>query len=116
MEQKILLHRSEIVRNLVTRMEGDIPKSESLVLFEDPKTGMRIKYLKYLKGNVAVRHRHTCGHGLYVLSGTLYTDSGDFEPGSFVWFEAGCEMEHGAKYEDVEVLLISDRTFDIEYL
>ena len=116
MKDKILLHSQDIAAALVTRLEGTEPKSESLVLYEDAHTGMRIKYLKYLKGNVTALHRHTCGHGFYVLSGTLYTDVGDYEAGSFVWFEKGCEMVHGAKYGDDECLMITDSTFAIEYL
>ena len=116
MKNKILLHAQAIADALVTRFEGAEPKSESLVLYEDPRTGMRIKYLKYLKGNITARHRHPCGHGFYVLSGTMYTDAGDYEAGSFIWFEAGCEMVHGAKYGDVECLLITNITFEIEYL
>jgi quercetin dioxygenase-like cupin family protein len=87
------------------------------VLLDDPDTGVLIKYMRYPKGDVVPMHTHTCGHGYYVLKGTLHTNAGDYGPGSFVWFDAGVPMEHGATAdEDVDVIYFTNKTFDITYL
>jgi quercetin dioxygenase-like cupin family protein len=86
-------------------------------LVEDPETGAEIRLVRYPAGVINSRHVHTCAHGMYVLEGTLVTHEASFGPGSFVWFPAGIEMEHGATAEaDVTVLFITNRKFDIHYL
>ncbi len=86
-------------------------------LIEDPETGMEIRIVRYPAGVINTRHVHTCAHGMYVLEGTLVTNQGRFGPGHFLWFPAGMEMEHGATAEqDVTVLFITNRKFDIHYL
>ena len=50
------------------------------------------------------------------LDGTLVTHDGRYGPGSFVWFPEGPEMQHGATAEeDVTVLFITNKPFDIHY-
>jgi hypothetical protein len=51
-----------------------------------------------------------------VLDGVLRTHAGDFGPGSFIWFPEGMLMEHGATPDnDVNVLFITNKPFDIRY-
>lgn len=85
-------------------------------LLNDEDTGMTIKLIRYPKGNVTPLHDHHCAHGMYVLKGTLHTDRGDFEAGSFVWFKEGSQATHGGLDEDVECLFITNKPFDIHYL
>jgi len=86
-------------------------------LYTDPETGAEIRLVRYPAGVINPRHTHPCGHGMYVLEGTLVTHNGTFGPGSFVWFPEGEVMEHGASAEaDVVVLFITDKTFRIDYL
>jgi quercetin dioxygenase-like cupin family protein len=85
-------------------------------LFTDPETGMEVRLVRYPAGVVNPCHTHPCGHGMYVLEGTLLTHAGTFEPGSFVWFPEGDSMEHGATPEqDVVVLFITNKPFEIHY-
>ena len=91
-----------------------IPRKD---LFQDPETGMEIRLVRYPAGLVNPLHTHPCGHGMYVLEGTLVTHRGTFGPGSFVWFPEGEPMEHGASAErDVVVLFITNKPFRIDYL
>lgn len=86
-------------------------------LYEDPETGMEIRLVRYAAGLVTPLHTHPCGHGMFVLEGTLVTHRGHFGPGSFVWFPEGEPMEHGAAAErDVVVLFITNKPFRIDYL
>jgi len=86
-------------------------------LLEDPETGMEIRLVRYPSGVINPRHTHPCGHGMYVLDGTLVTHKGRFGPGSFVWFPEGEVMEHGASSEgDVIVLFITNKSFRIDYV
>ena len=85
-------------------------------LATDPDTGMVVQHTIYERGICPPKHRHTCGHGMYVLSGTLYTDSGIYGPGCFLWWPAGTWMVHGATdRENVEVLFITNGPFDLEF-
>jgi quercetin dioxygenase-like cupin family protein len=85
-------------------------------LIEEPETGMEIRLVRYPAGVVNPRHTHPCGHGMYVLEGTLATHEGNYGPGSFVWFPEGLVMEHGAAAEgDVTVLFITNKRFEIHY-
>ena len=82
----------------------------------DPDTGMIVQHTVYQAGVCPPKHRHSCGHGMYVLSGKLRTDEGVFGPGSFVWWPAGTWMIHGACDDaDAEVLFITNKPFDLEF-
>lgn len=85
-------------------------------LFADPETGMSVRLVRYPKGVINPNHTHPCGHGLYVLEGTLVTHRGHFGPGSFVWFPEGDVMFHGATAEEgVTVVFITNKKFEIYY-
>ena len=116
MEEVTSLHKSQIVpeeHQHESRRTGKIRCEQEL--YKDPETGMVIKYMRYPKGDVVPEHTHHCGHGYYVLKGTLHTNVGDYEPGSFVWFPEGFVMWHGATDdEDVDCLHICNKTFDID--
>ena len=85
-------------------------------LIIDPDTGMEVRLVRYPAGAINPRHTHPCAHGMYVLEGTLVTQSGQYGPGHFVWFPEGCVMEHGAAAGgDVTVLFITNKRFDIHY-
>ena len=91
-----------------------IPRKD---LFQDLETGMEIRLVRYPAGFVNPLHTHPCGHGMFVLEGTLATRRGTFGPGSFVWFPEGEPMEHGATAErDVVVLFITNKAFRIDYI
>src|SRR4026207_1782662 len=64
-------------------------------LYTDPETNALIRLVRYPAGVINPRHTHPCGHGMYVLEGTLVTHAGSFGPGTFVWFPEGDGMEHG---------------------
>jgi quercetin dioxygenase-like cupin family protein len=86
-------------------------------LLNDQETGMEIRLVRYPSGVINPKHTHPCGHGMYVLEGTLVTHKGRFGPGSFVWFPEGEVMEHGASSEgDVIVLFITNKSFRIDYV
>ena len=86
-------------------------------LFTDPETGMEIRLVRYPAGIINPAHTHPCGHGMYVLEGTLVTHAGTFGPGSFVWFPEGEVMEHGASpTADVTVVFITNKPFRIDYI
>ena len=73
--------------------------------------------VRYPAGFVNPHHTHPCGHGLFVLEGTLVTHKGSFGPGTFVWFPEGEAMKHGATPEtDVTVLFITNKPFRIDYV
>lgn len=85
-------------------------------LYTDPETGMEIRMVRYPAGIINPSHTHPCGHGMYVLEGTLVTHAGALGPGSFVWFPEGEAMEHGASAEgDATVLFITNKPFRIDY-
>ncbi|MGI5989056.1 MAG: cupin domain-containing protein [Lachnospiraceae bacterium] len=69
-------------------------------LYKNPGTGLLIELVKFPAGKVTRPHRHTCGQGMFVLSGTLHTHEGNYGPGSFVWYPAGAVSFHGAGDED----------------
>jgi len=86
-------------------------------LFSDPETGMLVRLVKYPAGIINPSHTHPCGHGMYVLQGTLVTHKGRFGPGSFVWFPEGEVMEHGASADgDVIVVFVTNKAFRIDYV
>lgn len=85
-------------------------------LIEDPDTGMEVRLVRYPAGVINTLHTHPCAHGMYVLEGILVTHSGAYPPGTFVWFPEGTLMEHGATAdEDVTVLFITNKRFEIQY-
>jgi quercetin dioxygenase-like cupin family protein len=85
-------------------------------LYTDAETGMEIRLVRYPAGAINPLHTHPCGHGMYVLEGTLVTQQGSFGPGSFLWFPEGETMEHGASAEsDATVLFITNKPFRIDY-
>src|SRR5919204_2289086 len=86
-------------------------------LYTDPDTGAEIRLVRYPAGIINPRHTHPCGHGMYVLEGTLVTHKGSFGPGTFVWFPEGEVMEHGASADgDVVVVFITNKPFRIDYV
>ena len=86
-------------------------------LITDPDTGMEIRIVKYPAGVINKLHTHPCAHGMYVIEGRLVTHAGEYGPGSFVWFPEGQRMEHGATAsEDVVVLFITNKPFEIHYV
>jgi len=86
-------------------------------LYTDPETGAEIRLVRYPRGVINPKHTHPCGHGMYVLEGTLVTHAGSFPPGSFVWFPEGETMEHGASANgDVVVVFITNKPFRIDYV
>ncbi|MCC8060315.1 MAG: cupin domain-containing protein [Clostridiales bacterium] len=116
-EDRIEIHGRDI--NLddcrkISKNTGNITYERQLL--DDEDTGMMIKLIRYPKGTVTPLHDHNCAHGMYVIKGTLYTDRGNFEAGSFVWFKEGGTMIHGGKDEDVECLFITNKPFDIRYM
>lgn len=86
-------------------------------LYADPDTGAEIRLVRYPAGVINPQHTHPCGHGMYVLEGTLVTHQGSYGPGTFVWFPEGEVMEHGASAAgDVIVLFITNKSFRIDYV
>jgi quercetin dioxygenase-like cupin family protein len=86
-------------------------------LYTDPETSVLIRLVRYPAGVINPSHTHPCGHGMYVLEGTLVTHAGTFGPGMFVWFPEGEVMEHGASTEgDVTVLFVTNKAFQIDYV
>ena len=82
-----------------------------------PETGGEIRLVRYPAGVINPKHTHPCGHGMYVLEGTLVTHKGSYGPGHFVWFPEGEVMEHGATAErDVVVVFITNKPFRIDYI
>jgi quercetin dioxygenase-like cupin family protein len=99
------------VRN--EHVAGSIFRKE---LFSDPDTGMMVRLVRYPAGVINPAHTHPCGHGMYVLEGTLVTHRGEYGPGSFVWFPEGEVMTHGASTSgDVTVVFITNKPFEIHY-
>ena len=87
------------------------------MLYTDPQSGGEIRLVRYPGGVINPRHTHPCGHGMYVLEGTLVTHKGQFGPGHFVWFPEGEVMEHGASPAgDATVLFITNKSFRIDYV
>ena len=88
-----------------------------LMLRKDPANSAEIRMIRYPRGVLNPAHTHPCGHGIFVLEGTLRTHHGDFSPGTWVWFPQGEVMEHGATDEaDVVGIFITDGPFEIHYV
>jgi len=78
--------------------------------------GIMINFSKYPAGYYKTPHRHSCGHGIYVIQGKLRTEEGIYGPGSFVWHAEGSLARHGATdEEDCIFLFITNKPFDIIY-
>ena len=87
------------------------------VIFQEPETGMFVQLVRYPAGFINPLHTHPCGHGMYVLEGTLVTHEGSHGPGTFVWFPEGQRMEHGATADEpVTVLFLTNKAFQIHYV
>jgi len=85
-------------------------------LYTDPETGMEIRLVRYPAGVINPWHTHPCGHGMFVLEGTLVTHQGSFGAGTFVWFPEGQPMQHGASAEgDLTLLFVSNKHFRMDY-
>ena len=115
---------AEILKIDVNAMEWEEeynqPAGRSLYkkeLVKDPENGTSITITKYPAGFINPNHTHHCSHGMYVLKGVLHTSEGDFGPCSFLWFPEGTAMWHGATAnEDVEIVFVTNKKFDINYL
>ncbi len=86
------------------------------VLLDDPDTGMTAAKIIYPAGFNVPLHTHHCGHGYYILKGTLITSEGNYGPGSFVWFKEGAQMVHGAGDEPVEAFVFANKPFDLTFV
>lgn len=84
--------------------------------FEKDVSGIAAWEYIYPKGFITKTHKHSCGHGMFVLEGELATNIGSFEKGSFVWWPKGSVAWHGGGKEDVRVFFFSDGEFDIQRL
>ena len=85
-------------------------------LVSDEDADIKVKLMIYPKGFNTRWHTHPCAHGIYVLRGKLKTDQGVYGPGAFIWFPKGALAEHGSTQdEDVEVLFIANKAFDIYF-
>jgi quercetin dioxygenase-like cupin family protein len=98
----------------------DIPQIKAKLpvkfLESDKETGVTVIMVKYAAGFINTWHTHPTAHGMYVLDGVLVTHQGEFGPGSWVWFPEGGWMQHGATAKnDVTVLFITNKKFDIKY-
>lgn len=90
---------------------------EHVPLLDDPETGTMAVKMVYRAGFTNTWHTHPCGHGMYVLEGTLKTHQGNYGPGSFVWFPEGGTMEHGATEDgDCTFLFVTNKPFDIHHV
>ena len=98
----------------VSRNTGNLTYEQ--IFLNDEDTGMSVKFIRYPAGTVTPLHDHACGHGMYVIRGTLVTDTGRFPAGSFVWFAEGEVMTHGADEADCDCLFITNKPFSIRYL
>lgn len=103
------------------KLSTDIQVSRTTVqtayeLIDDHATGMVVNFSRYPAGYYKEFHTHACSHGIYVLSGTLKTDKGEYGPGCFVWHQEGVVARHGATdREDCYALFITNKPFEISY-
>ncbi len=118
--KKVIIHRREGLEQIenyphVNSRTGKVLYQKELTT--EPETGMMIEMIRYPKGCMIPSHTHHCGHGIYVLRGTLVTSEGNFKPGDYVWFDEGTVMTHGAgEEEDVDILFITNKKLDMNYL
>ncbi len=84
---------------------------------QDGDTGMEVMVVRYPTGVITPNHTHPCAHGLYVVSGKLYTHEGIYCPGDFVWYPEGLIGEHGATSEGpVTLVFMTNKPFDISFV
>jgi quercetin dioxygenase-like cupin family protein len=84
---------------------------------QDADTGMEVMVVKYPTGVITPKHTHPCAHGLYVVSGKLYTHDGIYGPGDFVWYPEGVIGEHGATDDGpVTLVFMTNKPFDISFV
>lgn len=90
---------------------------QSARLIKDAETGAEAILVRYPAGHWTPDHSHPCAHGLVVIEGTLFTQSGDFGPGDVVWYPEGMVGQHGATSAGpVTVLLFTNKAFAINYV
>ena len=113
---------------MASYLDADMPWEERLnsvtgktfhrkYFLKDSDTGMEVMMVRYPAGVTTPKHTHACAHGLYVVSGTLYTQDRMYGPGDFVWYPAGAIGEHGATDEGpVTVLFMTNKPFAIAFV
>ena len=91
---------------------------EHAPLLDDPDTGMMVVKMVYRAGFTNPWRHDPCGHGVYVLDGTLNTNKGTYGPGNLVWYpEKSGIMEHGATADaDCTFLFITNKPFGIHHV
>ena len=86
-------------------------------LHKDVNSGQVAMLVRYSAGIVNPAHRHSFGHGIYVLQGKLVTHRGTFGPGTFVWFPPNEVVFHGASPdEDLVILFLRHQDMDTEHV
>lgn len=86
-------------------------------LLNDPETGMEAFMVRYEAGEVTPTHTHGCGHAMYIVSGRIRANDGEFGPGELLWFPEGSVAEHGATEDGpADVLFFTNKPFTIELL
>lgn len=92
-------------------------KSYRKLFLNDPDSGVYFHLRHYPAKFRTPWHKHPMAHGMYVLKGLLKTNEGEYGPGNFVWSPEGLISEHGgADDQDVYLLFITNKKYDIEYL
>lgn len=90
---------------------------QSARLVKDSDTGAEAILVRYPSGSVSPAHTHPCAHGLLVIEGRLFTQSGEFGPGDLVWYPEGAVGSHGATAKGpVTVLLFTNKPFAISFV
>jgi quercetin dioxygenase-like cupin family protein len=85
------------------------------LLYEDSRSGAEHYLVRYPRGLVAQRHRHTAAHTIVVLEGALELDGRTLGPGAYCHVPGGRPMHHApAAGESCLFLLLFDGPFDVE--
>jgi len=86
-------------------------------LHRDASSGEVAMLVRYPPGEMTPSHKHSHGHGMYVLQGKLVTHRGTFGPGTFVWFPPNEVVSHGASPdEELVILFLRHEDMDINYV
>ena len=86
-------------------------------LYDDVNSGEVAMLVRYPAGQSQPPHKHSHGHGIYVLEGKLVTHRGTFGPGTFIWFPPNEVVSHGASPdEDLVILFLRHEDMDINYV
>jgi quercetin dioxygenase-like cupin family protein len=86
-------------------------------LSRDIHTGGVTMLVRYPAGQINPAHKHSVGHGMYVLQGKLVTNRGTFGPGTYEWFPPDEVVWHGASPdEDVVVIFMTHDGMSIDYM